>query len=116
MQAVDVHWPGGEHRFALPIGALRAVQDACNAGPLQVFDALRTGSWRIEHLESVLRHGLIGGGMDAVGAKEMVVRLMDARPLAEFVAPAAIVLGAAITGVKDDPVGEHPGAQSPRES
>lgn len=116
MQPVLTQWPGGEHMFALPIGQLRAVQAACNAGPMQVFDALRLGSWRIEMLESVLRCGLIGGGTDPVKAKEMVANLMDARPLLEFVPVAALVLQAALTGVEDDPVGEPSGAMSHPES
>lgn len=115
---VTLQWPGGEHDFALTIGGLRAVQAACDAGPMQVYTALRTGAWRLDMPMAVLRHGLIGGGMDADEARKSIDRLFDAHPLAKFIAPAMLVIAAAVMGVDDDPVGETTGEaeMSPPES
>ncbi|KFI30960.1 hypothetical protein CG51_05815 [Haematobacter missouriensis] len=113
---ITLTWPGGEHDFALPIGRLRAVQDACDAGPMEILGALRTGRWRVDMPLSVLRHGLIGAGMDEGAARSLMQRLTDAHPLAEFIVPASLVIAAAVMGVADDPVGEQTGAMSPLES
>lgn len=116
MIGATINWVGGEHHFALTIGGLRAVQDACDAGPMQVMMRLRAGHWRIDDLMSVIRHGLIGGGMAEAEARKLVANLFDAHPLASFVITAQLILAAAVTGVKDDPVGEPEGAMSPPEN
>lgn len=113
---VEIAWPGGEHVFALGIGELRAVQKVCDAGPLQVLNALRAGAWLVDWPFAVLRHGLVGGGMDAIEAKRLVEALADHYPPAKFVMPAIYVLSAAILGVEDDPVGEEEGELSPPKS
>lgn len=114
---IALQWPGGEHQFALPLGQLRSLQVACDAGPMQIYNALRFGSWRVEMPEHTLRLGLIGAGMDDLEAKRLVSSMMDARPLAEFVGPAAMVLAAALVGVEGDPVGEPVGVtMSPPEN
>lgn len=109
MNGILLQWPGGEHRFSLPIGHLRAVQDACDAGPMQIFQALGNGAWRLDMPMSVLRHGLIGGGMAEIEARKLVDRMFDAHPLAKFIAPARLVIMAAVVGPGDDPVGEPKG-------
>ncbi|OWJ78422.1 gene transfer agent family protein [Haematobacter genomosp. 1] len=113
---ITLTWPGGEHEFALPIGHLRAVQDACDAGPMEILTALRTGRWRVDMPLSVLRFGLMGGGMEREQAKSLVSRLSEAEPIGSFVMPAMLVIAAAVMGVADDPVGEQTGATSPQES
>ena len=113
---VTLTWPGGEHDFALPIGNLRAVQDACDAGPMEILTALRTGRWRADMPLEVLRFGLEGGGMEKSKARDLVRRLSETEPLGSFVMPAMLVIAAAVMGVADDPVGEPTGATSPPES
>lgn len=106
---ITLQWPGGEHEFALSIGHLRAVQDACDAGPMEIYAALRSGSWRVDMPMAVIRYGLIGGGMAADEAKALVSRMFDAHPLAMFITPATLVIMAAVVGPGDDPVGEPEG-------
>lgn len=106
---ITLQWPGGEHDFALPIGQLRAVQDACDAGPMQIYAALRNGTWRLDMPMSVIRHGLIGGGMEPQEARALVSRMFEAHPLGAFIAPAALIIGSAVVGPGDDPVGEPEG-------
>lgn len=109
-RTVTLNWLGGEHEFLLAIGEMRAVQDACNAGPMEILNALSEGRWRVEMLMAVLRHGLIGAGMERAAAKELVSRMFDEHPFGKFVTPAIFVLAAAVVGVPDDPLGEPEGA------
>jgi hypothetical protein len=109
MRPVTLTWVGGEHDFALTIGGLRAVQDASNAGPQEIAQRLAIGSWRIDDLGGVIRHGLEGGGMDKVEAQNLIRKMMDQYPLMDFVVTAQTIITAALVGVEDDPVGESEG-------
>lgn len=103
---VTFTWGDGEHCFRLAIGGLRELQEKCNAGPAQIYTRLGDGTWRVDDIRETLRIGLIGGGMNPTDAHVLVSRYVDARPLAENIFPAMTVVGAALLGVPDDPVGE----------
>lgn len=105
MQRTVLTWAGGEHSFALTIGGLRAVQDATDRGPMEVWSALKTGVWRVDDVLAVLRHGLIGGGMDEAQAQKLVNRMATSEPLAKLVPTAALVIASALVGPVDDPIG-----------
>lgn len=107
--ANNIKWVGGEHDFALDIGALRAVQDACNAGPQEIVGRLLAGSWRVDDPLQVLRHGLIGGGMLKAEAARLVENMANTHGLLRLVSTAQLVLSAALVGVPDDPVGDTSG-------
>lgn len=107
----EMMWPGGEHAFALDIGGLRAIQTATGRGPMEIYTALGNGLWRIDDVLSVLRYGLIGGGMDAKEAKATVDRIADATPLLKLAPAAHLVIASALVGPADDPVGQG-GAES----
>lgn len=102
---VDLTWPGGEHTFALYLGELRQLQDACNAGPEEILNRLRAGNWKVDDLIEPLRLGLIGGGMPPQEAGPKVTNLIrQGSPLVEFKLVATAVVMAAIMGVEDDPL------------
>lgn len=109
MQGVVIAWAGGEHRFALRLGELRALQDACNAGPHELLTKLNLGTWRVDDPIRTVQFGLMGGGMDRAEAAKLSVSVAELHGLVEVVQVAAGVLAAALAGVRDDPVGEHPG-------
>lgn len=109
MADITLTWAGGEHRFALSIGALRAVQKACDAGPGEILTRLQVGAWRVDDVMAVLRHGLEGGGMAKDEAREEVERAADAAGLMALVIAAHTVLASALLGERDDPVGERQG-------
>ncbi len=115
MKTTTVTWPGGEHEFALPIGQLRALQDACKSGPEEIFNRLRLGTWKVDDLVNVLKFGLIGGGMSKADAAPLVVGLFDTHPPFEFKLAAIGVLASALMGdllegedVPGKPEGETP--------
>lgn len=95
---------GGEDRvFRLPIGRLRAIQEKCDAGPLELLNRLYGGTWRVDDLREVLLQGLIGGGLTQAEATGLMLAYFDDLPLAQFVPLATAVLGAAVLGVGDEP-------------
>lgn len=109
-----IGWPGGEHRFQLRLGELRALQKSCDAGPEEVFNRLRLGRWRVDDVIEPLRLGLIGAGeMSSAEAGPLVTKLLDQHPLAAFKLPALVVMQRALFGEEDDPVGEPEGATAP---
>lgn len=106
---ISLVWSGGEHQFALKISHLRALQQACDAGPGMVLQRLETGVWMVDDIIATLRLGLEGGGMDKSEATRLVLRAADIDGLRQLAPTAFIVLSAALSGVKDDPVGERQG-------
>ena len=114
---MKLNWIGGEHEFALPIGQLRALQQACDAGPEEILGRIWSGTWRVDDLFEVIRLGLIGGGqVDAKDAGQMVAGLLDKHPLLQFKPVAQALLMDALTGDEGDPVGELLGELNPQAS
>lgn len=113
MQSKRITWVGGEHDFALRIGELRALQDARDAGPEEILNRLRIGTWRVDDVIQVVRWGLVGGGMTAKDAAQLVTPLVDLHPLAHFKIVAQAVLFHAMTGPEDDAPGEAEGVETP---
>ena len=111
MRAVDLIWSGGEHPFALDIGGLRAVQDATGRGPMEIFSALGNGSWRVDDVLAVLRHGLIGGGMAGAEARQLVLQAAETSSFLKLAFSAQCVISDALMGPVDDPVGQPSGEQ-----
>jgi hypothetical protein len=110
LHRVELSWPGGQHVFALDLGQLRAVQAACDAGPQRILMRLMQGDWRVDDPLAVLRHGLMGGGMDEAEAQRVVANAAATGGLQRMIVTASLVLGAALTGEDDDPV-EQPDAE-----
>lgn len=105
---LELTWGDGEHRFRLPIGQLRELQDKCSAGPQRILMRLSSMDWRIEDVREVIRLGLIGGGKTPSDAHMLVVRYVDERPLMESRLPAQAILMKALIGDPDDQPGELP--------
>jgi hypothetical protein len=112
---IQISWVGGDHEFALGIGQLRAIQQACDAGPQAITARLVNGDWRFDDLYEVLRQGLIGSGhFNSSAATELIARLFEQHPLLKFKPAALAVLAAALVGEEaDDAPGEPDGAGAP---
>lgn len=104
--ARDITWAGGEHSFDLRIEHLRALQDACDAGPEWVLSRLVSKQWRVDDVIATIRLGLEGGGMPKEQARKLVVQHVEARPLTLSVLTAQAVLMLALYGDPDDQPGE----------
>lgn len=107
MDAKSIVWPGGEHRFLLRLGELRALQRNCDAGPEQVFNRLRMGSWQVDDVVEPIRLGLVGAGeMTTSEAGPFVTRLMEQKAPVHFKITALAIMAHSLLGDPDDPVGE----------
>lgn len=114
---IAFEWAGEERSFRLRIGELRQLQEACNAGPVQVLRRIEADEWRVDDLRETLKLGLIGGGMKPDAAGKLIRRYVDEYdwPLVDHVLPARAVLMAAISGVPDEPL-EASGEPQPGEA
>ena len=110
--SIEITWADDQHRFRLPIGGLRELQDKTNAGPAEILERFRAGTWRVDDVREVIRIGLIGGGKQPTASLSLVIRYVDGRPLMESVPVAFSVLAAALIGVPDD----QPGKAEPEET
>lgn len=107
-------WRGGEHRFALPIGPLRALEKARDAGPHWIMSRLISGQWFVDDIYETIRLALIGGGMDEQQARQLADENVGHQRYYEHVPLATEILKDALMGEADDPVGElEPGGEEP---
>jgi hypothetical protein len=109
---VDLTWGDGQHTFRLAIGQLRDLEEKTKVGPFELFERLRLNRWKVDDLAHVLRVGLIGGGMSAPSAVDLVTRHIDEWPLVESAMVAQAVLLAALVGSEADPAGKGQAAEA----
>ena len=103
---IDLDWADGTYSFRLAWGQLVELQEKCEAGPYVILDRLRTHHWRVEDIASVIRLGLIGGGMEPAPALKLTRRYVEERPPLENVPHAVGILTAGLMGAPDEPLGE----------
>lgn len=101
--SISFDWADGHHRFRLPIGQLRELQEKTGVGPMRLFLRLMEDDWKVDDLREIMRIGLIGGGMSPVEALDLVRRYVDGRPLVETHPHALLVIGAALHGSEQEP-------------
>lgn len=113
---VRLDFAGARRSFDLaPIGPLRRLQAACDAGPQFILNRLLDGSWRLDDLRETLLQGLIGAGMDQSVALDLVEAWFDPEPKQQFVPVATTILMAWLAGAEDEPLGE-PEGEGPEKS
>jgi hypothetical protein len=99
---------GEEHEFRLAWGELIELQEKCDAGPGMVLMRLIANQWRLEDVPTVIRLGLVGGGMEPAAAARLVRRQVEQRPFDiggenGLGILAVKILSAALHGVPDEP-------------
>lgn len=105
-QQITIPWADGEYSFKLAVGQLRELQEKLKIGVGGLLKRVLAGDYYVDDVREIMRLGLIGGGTAPLDALRLIENYVDARPLAENLQFASIVLYAAITGVQDDPVGK----------
>jgi hypothetical protein len=113
--SITLVWGGDERRFRLAIGQLRELQEVINKnrgahpiGPWSLWKLVGAGDAWPDELREVIRLGLIGGGERLELVPGLIKRYVDERPLLESRPVAQAILGTALLGVPDDPVGKKP--------
>lgn len=106
---VRLDFAGEERLFRLGIGQLRALDEACDCGPMELLTRFSSGSWRIRDLRETILQGLKGGGMADGEATKLIRTTIDEGPLQQYVPVAYAVTLAAVVGVEGDDLGEPEG-------
>lgn len=106
---ITLVWADGEYCFRLGWRELIAVQEACDAGPAYILDRLAGRDWRMEHVEKVLFHGLMGGGTEIGEVRRLIKTFVHECGLLENVLIAQAVLWAALEGAPDEVLDDMPG-------
>ncbi len=113
---IELTWGDGTHKFNVAkIKSALELEEKCDAGVAQIFQRIRSDSWKINDVRETLRLGLIGGGMTPDKALVLINRYCDDRPWAESLQPAIYVLMAAMLGVPGDEVGKKPMTERAKE-
>jgi len=100
--SITLAWADGDYHFRLAWGELKLLQEATNAGPPIVLKRLENDLWLIEDISSVIRCGLIGGGMTPVQALKLTRAYVESRPPAENVPYAIAILQCGLFGAPDE--------------
>jgi len=110
---ITADFADGPHVFRLAWGELAKLQDERDCGPYELMNRLIGGSWRVQDISSVIRLGLVGGGMEPVPAIKLVREYVEARPPMESHDLALRIIGAALVGAPEEKVGKKVEAASP---
>jgi len=114
---ISIDFGGAERQFRLALGELEELQELADAGPALILKRLSGDEWRTRDVRETLRLGLIGGGMAARKANDLVKRYVDDRPDWTWNAQLAFaIMGEAISGVPDEHVGKTQEATAPTET
>ena len=107
---VRLDFAGERRSFNLsPIGCIRRLQDACDAGPQFILNRLFEGSWRDHDLREPIIQGLVGAGTPQRDAQALVEQWVDPEPKKQFIPIAQAVLLAWLSGAEDEDLGEPEG-------
>lgn len=80
---VVLKWADGEYVFRLRIKEIDELQRVCNAGFGEIAQRVMSGVPYYRDVYDTIRLGLIGGGMPAVKALQMVQTYVEDRPFAD---------------------------------
>ncbi|WP_436356419.1 gene transfer agent family protein [Brevundimonas sp. CEF1] len=107
---VRIDFAGERRSFDLsPIGCVRRLQDACDAGPNHIRMRLLDGTWLEGDLRETLIQGLVGGGMTQRDAQALIEKWVDPEPKTQFVPLAQAIILAWLVGAEDEDLGEGTG-------
>lgn len=100
--SITLTWADGDYHFRLAWGELKLLQEATNSGPPIVLKRLENDLWLIEDISSVIRCGLIGGGMTPVQALKLTRLYVESRPPAESIPYAIAILQCGLFGAPEE--------------
>jgi hypothetical protein len=103
---IVLSFAGEDRTFRLPLGRIRALQEKCDAGPMELLVRFAQGTWRVDDLRETIHQGLLGGGMDVREAAALLKNDFDDLPLKPFIALCQAIVGAAVVGAPDERLGE----------
>lgn len=122
--AITLTWGDGDYVFRLAWGEIVMLQEATDSGPPEILKRLEQDRWRVEDISSIIRIGLIGGGLEPIQALKLTRTYVESRPPYENLHVAHAILMAGIVGAPDedsvkkngDPIPETASTPSPTEN
>jgi hypothetical protein len=108
--SVELPWPDQVRTYRLRLGELRELQEKCNKGPMELRNDLLSGRWRVDDIFQTIRLGCIGAKMNSTEALLFAERHCGPGKLSEAIAPALMIISAAMTGPPDDEIEPPKGA------
>lgn len=92
---IEIEFGDGKYVFALRLKEIEELQRLCGAGLGEIANrVMLTQSWYVKDIYETIRLGLIGGGMPAVRAREIIEVYVDGRPIASSGDPSSPLLTA----------------------
>ena len=110
MLPVTSEWLGRRRTFRLPLGGLFAIEDECGKPAWGVLGDMLAGAVRMEQLEAVLFHGLVGAGTSITDAAAV---LDDTRRSGGQIAAAVALCTAVLAKSLDAPAAKGGGSGEP---
>lgn len=106
---VTLGFADGEYLFRLPLKRIAELEEKCSAPVGAIWKRVCiTGDYHATDLIETVRLGLIGGGMPALEARNLIDRYCDEWPLMEWHQHAIAILGVCVEGYQGDPVDDVP--------
>jgi hypothetical protein len=100
--SITLDWAGGTDTFRIAWGEWRLLQEALDAGPPEIYEALAYGRWRTQHISEAIRIGLIGGGMPPADAARKTKAIVETRPPMECHTVARAIISAGLVGAPEE--------------
>jgi hypothetical protein len=114
LPTVTLNFGDGPYPFSIyPIGAVRIIEDACRIGAGAVYERILSGQFYSSDMETVIRAGLIGGGMDPAEALRKCETYIQFMPWKAQCLLALAILMHRSSGIEDEkkePVSESEAA------
>jgi hypothetical protein len=105
---IELKWGDGTYLFALKLKQIEELQRLCGAGLGEIAQRMLVERrWYAGDIVETIRLGLVGGGLPAVRARELIETYVDGHPLADprdpanHLATAQAVITAAYFGVAE---------------
>jgi hypothetical protein len=97
------------------MGQLRKLEQKRNLSTSEIYERLRSRTWRADDLREVIKIGLEGGGLNVNQADELLLEYFDPFPKLPFVVVALRILEAAFVGPQDDEIPKGEAAEEKSE-
>lgn len=114
MDAITADFAGADRTLRLRFGDIIDVEQACGKiGIAALYQRFGTTTYFANDVRQVLKYGLIGGGMPAKEAADLVDAQIEAKPLAQLGALAMDVILACMTGIDHSDFGKTKDPEEP---
>lgn len=101
--SVTFTWGGDERRFRLPIDQCLALEEKRGCGLAEIRMRLVEGRWYVADVRETIRLGLMGVGVEALPARQLVDEFCSDGRLQESVLAAVVIVSAALVSPENEP-------------